>query len=309
MLYSRVDQIWDDESNINLVLPNSAWLCRLPTSYLEKSGTNDWQLVLDIARALIEDPIVLVDGDRIIDQMDQTPVAGTYSVRNAADPSKPSLKLRKGPEGKTRFVPLNDLEQSTISASSRSTVRQSGFRVELVARDSMCVVSNARFGKCIASHIVPFSRLDVYERIYQSPLTSDNLFEVSMGVLLRDDLSRSFDRFEWAIYARGRNYYFHAAGIPRHDPDANFHGKLLNVGLKNIIPNWSLRLIPDEALPKPSLCKWHWEQCMQAHVRGFAVWDSEESTSTRVPRASSMENRGDVPKRVTRSSKKHKHKK
>ncbi len=259
--YRRIDQVWRDTSHLVIVLPDGKNLTRIPTNYLQQSGTNDWQLVRDIAQALLEEAICLTYRDGTNVQMNEIPSSGTYFVLNADDPQG-SLTPKKGPEGKRLFLPLDDGPQSTVSRSSRKSARQSDFRLALVSRDSNCVVTGLPWSACIASHIVPFSRLDVYRRIYISDVTENNLFEPSMGLLLSDHFSRMFDRFLWSIYVRDQRYYFHGPALDK--PLREHHGKALKIADGR---EWD-----SDAMPDPIFCQWHWEQCMQAHARGFAVW-------------------------------------
>ena len=169
-------------------------------------------------------------------------------------------------KGSEDFVPLDDAPASSQSRSTRSTARQTEFRIALAARDSRCVVTGAPWSDCIASHIVPFSRLDVYQNIYIPDISENNLFLPCMGLMLVDNFSRTFDRFKWSVYCRDGKYLFHGPDIaPEY---MKCHGKLVNVadGRK-----WN----PSE-MPDPIFCQWHWEQCMKAHARGFAIWPSLE---------------------------------
>ena len=76
-----------------------------------------------------------------------------------------------------------------------------------------------------------------------------------------------------------------------------YHGRKLNMADGR---EWDPRL-----MPRPVLRQWHWEQCMQAHARGFAVWPTVEGfrstpnqESTTVPRKA-----GSAARKRTRTSK------
>ena len=285
--YSRIDQIWRDELHVTIQYLDGSFLARIPMIYLERSGTNDWELVYDIVRALIKEPVTLtdLDGEEIIDTK-CAPTPGQYTVRHR-DHASQGLTSKTGPEGNTMFIPLNDSTLSSKSRSTRSTTRQSSFRLSLVARDSRCVVTGSPWEACMASHIVPFSRLDVYQRIYIPGISENNLFEPCMGVLLDDRFSRLLDRFKWTIYCRGDYYYFHGPAMP---PDyMQYHGKKLNIADGR---EWSPMLMPERIF-----CQWHWEQCMQAHARGFSIWPTIEEI-TREYRSSTMEEFNATPSRT-----------
>jgi len=270
--YTRIDQHWIDISHVRLLYPDGKELCRLPMKYLEKSNSSDWQLVLDIAQALLTETIVLADSDGSSNLSTHQPVAGTYFIRNALNPKGP-LTPKIGPEGNRRYVPLDDQPQSSKSRSTRSTPRQSNFRIALIARDSVCLVTGSPWYACIASHIVPFSRLDVYQQIYNPGLTESNLFTPSMGVLLADQWSRMFDRFMWSIYVRDGKYFIHGPALSELYQE--YHGKEMKIAVGHA---W-----PSSEMPDPIFCNWHWEQTMQAHARGFAVWPPMEDVSQRQP--------------------------
>jgi hypothetical protein len=264
--YSLIQQFWDDTKFVELQAADGSWLATLPMVYLARSGTNDWQLVYDIAQTLVVEPILVNDQDgNIIPNNTSPPSPGQYTVTNRENQSQ-SLTAKQGPEGKRRYMPLDDAPTSTVSGSSRSTPRQSQFRFLLAARDSKCVVTGDPAQVCIASHIVPFSRLDVYKRIYFPGLTENSLFEPNMGILLTAGYSRQFDNFKWSIYCRDGHYYFHGPAVPTKFKE--YHGTKLKVAR---LLEWD----PQE-MPKQIFCHWHWEQTMQAHVRGFAVWPSME---------------------------------
>lgn len=62
------------------------------------------------------------------------------------------------------------LVKLVCSATHRTRIDspQSSFRVDVIARDSICLVTDVPHQKCTAAHIVPYSRPDVSDRL---PLT------------------------------------------------------------------------------------------------------------------------------------------
>ena len=89
------------------------------------------------------------------------------------------------------------------------------------------MLTGTAWNKCIASHIVPFSRLDVSKRLYLRGLTENSLFEPSMGILRSKDYSGLFENFKWSIYFRDGYYYFHGPGVETEDK--HYHGTKLKV--------------------------------------------------------------------------------
>ena len=91
-------------------------------------------------------------------------------------------------------------------------------------RDGVCLLTDAIFTDCTASHIVPYSRPHVsfclpfdldpliisyqlYQRILDLPFEPP-LFEPSAGLLLREDMHHAFDRLEWSLYHCVRSLLF-----------------------------------------------------------------------------------------------------
>lgn len=97
---------------------------------------------------------------------------------------------------------------------------QSMFRENIVSRDSACLLSETANIRCQASHLVPKSRRDVsdtlrsadlvtrliyYYQVYQTLLGEDDEvypYETSMGILLRNDLHKSYNRYDWSLYCK-----------------------------------------------------------------------------------------------------------
>jgi hypothetical protein len=104
-----------------------------------------------------------------------------------------------------------------------------------------------------------------------------------MGVLLNNILSKTFDRFNWSIYWRDDKYIFHGPGV-EHDYLAH-HGQMLTIGGSR----GGAREAPKSVMPDKVFCQWHWDQCMQAHIRGYALWPDLESQKMEVINSSRRE--------------------
>jgi hypothetical protein len=157
-----------------------------------------------------------------------------------------SITYSRGPEYFTVVRPANTEGSSTRSRSSRSTINQvstvlqcsvpdakSRFRLSVIARDSVCLITDEHYDACEAAHIIPQSRPDVSASFIRSPppisilpahpatdaittLIRINqlyhnmlgipdsipppLFEPEFGLLLRKDLHHSFDRLDFSFY-------------------------------------------------------------------------------------------------------------
>ena len=107
------------------------------------------------------------------------------------------------------------------------------------------------------------------------------IFSASAGLLLRDDIHHAFDRLELSFYlkvglapapeaVRPRNlklifkdgtYYLHFF-VLRLQSARELHGKALTADRFR----GKLRDYPD-----PRFIKWHYNQCVKARIRGFAI--------------------------------------
>jgi hypothetical protein len=101
-----------------------------------------------------------------------------------------------------------------------------------------------------------------------------------MGFLIRDDLHKSYDRYEWGWYWKVRklvdcfrevkthascrqNEKFYAHFFALEDPSMrSMHGKVID-------PPVEMRVQPREYLDQ-RLTAWHYRQCVLARIRGFA---------------------------------------
>ena len=107
------------------------------------------------------------------------------------------------------------------------------------------------------------------------------IFSVSAGLLLRDDIHHAFDRLELSFYLKVRlapapdavrqyvvklisqdgTYYLHFF-VLRLQTARELHGKALTADRFR----GKLRDYPD-----PRFIKWHYNQCVKARIRGFAI--------------------------------------
>lgn len=171
-----------------------------------------------------------------------------------------AVRWSTGPEYFRRGqAPKPEGSFSTRSDSKRSSVNQSRFRTAVIARDGTCLLTDVDYDNCTACHIVPFSRFDVYEDIL-SVQNEIPLFYASCGFLLRDDLHHAFDRLEFSFHLKDNTFYVHFF-ILNFPGAESIHGKAISPERFR----GSLRRRPD-----PRLVRWHYRQCVMAHIRGFA---------------------------------------
>ncbi|CAD6582304.1 MAG: hypothetical protein CYPHOPRED_001889 [Cyphobasidiales sp. Tagirdzhanova-0007] len=235
-------------------------IATIPIGFLDGSGERSWRFVLEI----IEDCITNAGHLRqdaskdIVSEHSSLPViAGRYTFIRM---DQPASVYRKGPEPKRPGRIVGESNDSSImSNSKRSSVGQVGvkFRNQLVARDSVCLLTGAPFARSTSAHIVPISRKDLYPIILGRKINS--CYEPWMGLLLRDDLHRAYDRYDFALYPKANEYVVHCfVGIIGQDVQA-LHGKAIPFDRFHYYPDWK---------PNAKLLRWQYRQCGQMHIRG-----------------------------------------
>ncbi|CAD6582502.1 MAG: hypothetical protein TREMPRED_003308 [Tremellales sp. Tagirdzhanova-0007] len=91
-----------------------------------------------------------------------SPLPGEYTLV----PADADIRFTRGPEYFRRGqAPHPEGSTSTRSDSKRSSVNQSRFRTAIIARDGTCLLTDADYENCTACHLVPYSRIDIYEQI------------------------------------------------------------------------------------------------------------------------------------------------
>ncbi|ORY21686.1 hypothetical protein BCR39DRAFT_52162 [Naematelia encephala] len=175
--------------------------------FIRSGGDNTWGYVLNAIKELVD--ISGGQGWRLVNEHgelledDLAPWEGECWLRAPGGAmSESSPPFSQGPEYFRRGqAPNPEGSFSTRSDSKRSSVNQSRFRTGVIARDGTCLVTDVDYDNCTACHIVPYSRLDVYENILgiQNEVP---IFYASCGLLLRDDLHHAFDRLECSFYLK-----------------------------------------------------------------------------------------------------------
>lgn len=234
-----------------------------PLEFVKRSGNDSWRYILDVVNQLVEPspghkPIIR-DGAGVAVELSMSTAEGVYWFEQSG--SSNGVTMSRGPEYfSSRVPPSAEGSVSTRSNSKRSSANQSRFREYLIARDCSCLVTDVVFTSCTASHIVPFSRPDIYQQILHIPYEPP-MFEPSVGLLLRDDLHHAYDQLQWSLYYKDGVFFVHFFLLKY--PDAlHLHGKA--------IPPHRFR--GDECWrPDIRLIQWHYNQCVKAHIRGFAV--------------------------------------
>lgn len=241
-----------------LVIVEDAEACRigsLPIEFIRTGSANTSSIayLVRICRLVLNIPdthaIVISDSNGPCDLNDLIS-PGTYRIDG-------SFESRKGPSGKTKSRPFRDTDSSsTVSNSSRSTVNQSRFKMELLARDGECLLSGEDVvDSLVACHIIPFSLgQEKLDEICQ-PLSIGS-FSVTNGLLLSPTLHVNYDRYLWGIYTLDGAHYVHIFGENYHE----LHGKQIMYRARKV-----------HRLPNAKLLNWQYTQCLMARFRGFMV--------------------------------------
>lgn len=265
-LYTTSLTSWHDSIDSAVILDDSgSEVGTFPMQFLRDGGpgTLTARYLLHVCRLILEIPLdfdlIIRDGAGAINPADIiTPTH--YSING-------TFALRHGPAGKTRSKPFRETDSNgTYSQSSRSSATQSKFKMELVQRDSACLVSdNFALEELVGCHIVPFSLGQEKLREICQPETVQ-VSSIENGLLLASSLHKSFDQYVWGIYPFEGSLYVHMFGASHHE----WHGKRLH-----------FRSRPWARPPKAKLLEWHYAQCLMARIRGFSVHPLIQRPSTR----------------------------
>ncbi|KIR31328.1 hypothetical protein L804_06632 [Cryptococcus deuterogattii 2001/935-1] len=231
-----------------------------PVPFIRNGGDNTWRYVLQVVNQLVESHaphigvIKNLEGE-VLDS-EAAPLSGTY-VYEQTGCTLP-LKFSRGPEYFTAVRAANTEGSSTRSRSSRSTVNQSAFLINLIARDTVCLVTGVHYAQCESVHIVPQSRPDIYQALLNIPASiPPPLFEVQFGLLLRKELHHAWDRLDFSFFVKDDDIFVHVftGGF------FEYHGKRITLDRFHGFPEWR---------PDRRFLTWHYSQCVKAHIRGFS---------------------------------------
>ncbi|GAA5872548.1 hypothetical protein JCM1840_004834 [Sporobolomyces johnsonii] len=229
---------------------------KLPVAFVVRSNQNNHGFVQDIAQILVDEPGSLRQAGALGVELDrdEAPVAGEYVF--VPDIPETVFTESRGPESKRSGMFAAPAEPSPpMSGSSHSSCTTLLFREALLGRDGLCYFSEASALECIATHIVPETRPDVYAEITGDPYQ----YLSSAGILLDRDLHKPYNDYAWSLYCKDDTYHFIAFDA-RHPSLAERHGQ-----------SFTTALMRREDPPDPALCAWHFRQCVQKAVRGYSV--------------------------------------
>ncbi|KAI5479810.1 hypothetical protein MNV49_002622 [Pseudohyphozyma bogoriensis] len=216
-------------------------ILKVPVRFLEQGGVLSWSYILYIISICVTDDGHLTTSDS--EFVSGTPVAGTYIFATR-------------PAGKSKMKAFTGTSEGTMSNSARSSNLQTNLRTELMIRDFQCLLTNADRADCIAAHIVPISRSDIYDL-----LEIDFQYSVSCGLLLLAHQHTAYDKYRWSFFVQDNGdlvvHYFE----PRNENNRALHGK--------VITRERFRVNGEEDLPNPDMIKWHYKQAIMKNLRGF----------------------------------------
>nr|KIR84229.1 hypothetical protein I308_05644 [Cryptococcus tetragattii IND107] len=158
--YVLAQYSWEDPEVITISSYDDQLIGTFPLTFIKRGGLNTWAFVSDIVHQLVDvagGGVITTGNGEVV--LQEAPYAGKFVFvpRN----ERASITFARGPESSRKGVAANTTSQSTFSNSKRSSIRQNEFRTSLIARDSTCLVTDARYTKCTPSHIIPQSRPDV----------------------------------------------------------------------------------------------------------------------------------------------------
>lgn len=255
--FSTCSERWGaaDEEIVTLLDDSSQRIGTFPLAFLNDgaANTSSVQYLLRVCRLVLDIPVAF---DLIISN-DSGALDGNVSIETGTYRINGTFAHCPGPSGKTKSKPFRETDSaSTVSKSSRSTVHQSWFKMELLLRDGRCLLTGIEeLENLIACHIVPFSLGQTKLDEICSPQSVD-LFSVRNGLLLTPTLHTAYDRYLWGIYTYEGAHFVHVFGAAHHE----WHGKQIDYRVRN-----------RSRLPNPKLLEWHYAQCLMARFRGTMV--------------------------------------
>ncbi|BGP33103.1 hypothetical protein JCM10296v2_004892 [Rhodotorula toruloides] len=256
--YAKIASLWPHGDVVNISYRPALDLdIRIPLAFVVTSGQNTVGFVEELAQTLVLESGSLRRSDAPDVELDLTaPLSQPENFVFLPDKRDTSFTERRGPESKTRrkAPPAEENGASSVSHSSRNSTNQNSFREQLMARDGMCPFTETAGPSCVAAHIAPYSRLDVYEELLDDAFQ----FNAEHGILLESTLHHEYDKYEWSLYYKDNEYFFHCFN-GRKDFLIKHHGSSAKKSDMR-------RLAP----PSPDLCKWHYTQCVLKTVRGYS---------------------------------------
>ncbi|CAD6586822.1 MAG: hypothetical protein TREMPRED_004564 [Tremellales sp. Tagirdzhanova-0007] len=247
---------WRNSDVISIVSASGSPIAYFPLDFIMKGGQPEWTYVILAIQQITDQAIGtqwgLQDTDGQVVSAEAIPRAGKFIY---------GTQVSQALMRKTVFLihPLPEVLNTSV-AINPPLQEASNFRINVIARDGTCLLTDVPHNKCTAAHIAPYSRPDVYMQLLN--ITYDPpLFDASCGLLLRDELHHSFDRLEWSLYHKDGSFYVHCFTLSQSEI-ATLHGK-------KISPDRFRGL--EESRPDRRLVDWHYKQCLMAHIRGFSA--------------------------------------
>ena len=152
--YPTADHFWKSSQLIVILSPSGQPIGRLPVQFVRDGGDNTWHYVLDIVSMVLENGsgghLESKEGKPV--EASAAPEAGTYTFRPDSEFERDCSGRRdaqlsadgetvvmytRGPESNRRFAPATELEEATVSASSRCTGRPDQASDPLQAEDTL----------------------------------------------------------------------------------------------------------------------------------------------------------------------------
>ncbi|CAO1616311.1 unnamed protein product [Sympodiomycopsis kandeliae] len=257
---------WPAEGTAAIFDQSGQQLLVLSIEFLRKGKVDTFAFILQCIEMAF-----VTEGGHICDDAAQAQsgaakvFAGRF-VYHCNTPAETPCRPRIGPRFKFKSRPphAGDDQASTMSNSKRSSANQANFRVSLIGRDFYCLVSDAEYESCTASHILPFSRPEYYAELLGFEPTY--LFEPSYGLLLRDDLHHGFDRGHialWPLMNETNDLVVHILK-PEQSQWRQYHGKVLR-------PQERFRGDPIDH-PDVRFLLFHYQQCTIKCFRGWSCF-------------------------------------
>lgn len=265
--YSTLVTRWHRDQDVNVFVEGCEWQSfYIPYTWLQQSKQETWHFVQDIIGVLVNERGTLVTMDGTPLDMFKGIEVGEY--RFTPREVNTTFTWRTGPSNARGGPKAENAGDDESSVGKSENTQQREFRDQLVGRDRSCLITGDLTGNFEAAHIVPKARRDVYAQVLSKRINrsvrADSIapFHTSQGLLLRDDMHSTYDRYYWSLYHKDKVYYVHVFNSTY--VDARFHGYEIKRST-HFHPRCQ-----DDELPDPDLCRWHYQQCVMLYLRGFS---------------------------------------
>ncbi|GAA6020054.1 hypothetical protein JCM10207_006771 [Rhodosporidiobolus poonsookiae] len=262
--YATLEKDWPgaevDHLSISYAPGGLDLVVALPRGFLDGLDFVSNQFVEHVAQQLVEEPGLLREKDARDEVLDPAarPTAGEYVFVPVGEENVRFTEFH-GPENKrSRRLAAPTFavqDEPELASHSSGNATEDSFRGRLLTRDGRDYFSRATALFCVATHLVPPTRPDIYENLRCDP------FATSSGLLIDSTAHLAYEHYMWSLYHKDGLYFF-VCFDPTVPPVLACHGTFFTSD--------DCRSTRAD-LPNLKLINWHFRQCVLKNVRGYSV--------------------------------------